>query len=239
MVSRIGLIIPSSNRMVEQEMVHAYPPDVVPHIARLRMTGPHHVGLEKLMPRIVDAAGALSDAKCEVITFHCTVSSMEEGPEGELRVLDALKHGGAKQARTTATAIRAALDALQAKRIAFITPYDAHKTEDEAKFLEAIGFQVVFDKGFDMAGSDQYCATPSSFWHDRLLEVARPDADVYFISCANVSTFPALDDLEKKLGKPVISSNQTVVWDALRHIGWRDVSGCPGSLFKTRDLAPT
>ena len=134
MVSRIGLIIPSSNRMVEQEMVHAYPPDVVPHIARLRMTGPHHVGLEKLMPRIVDAAGALSDAKCEVITFHCTVSSMEEGPEGELRVLDALTHGGAKQEPTTETAIRAALDPLQAARIALITPYDGRRPEGEAQF---------------------------------------------------------------------------------------------------------
>ena len=232
MVSRIGLIIPSSNRMVEQEMVHAYPKGVVPHVARLRMTGPHHVGLEKLMPRIVEAAGALTDAKCEVITFHCTVSSMEEGPEGEQRVLDALLKGGAKQAATTATAIRAALDVLKTKRIAFITPYDAHKTADEAKFLEAIGYQVVFHKGFDMAGSDQYCSTPSSFWRDHLLDVARPDADVYFISCANVSTFPVLDELEMKLGKPVISSNQTVVWDALRRIGWSDVSGCPGSLFR-------
>ncbi len=231
MVRRVGLIIPSSNRMVEQEMIHAYPAGVVPHIARLRMTGPHHVGLEKLMPRIVEAAGALSDAKCEVVTFHCTVSSMEEGPEGEVRVLDALKQGGAKQAATTATAIRAALESLNAKRIAFITPYDAHKTADEAKFLEAIGFEVVSAKGFDMAGSDQYCSTPASFWREHLLQAAHPDADVYFISCANVSTFPVLDELEQKLGKPVLSSNQTVVWDALRRIGCRDLQGCPGRLF--------
>ena len=234
MVTRIGLIIPSSNRMVEQEMVHAYPKGVVAHVARLRMTGPHHVGLERLMPRIVDAAGALSDAKCEVVTFHCTVSSMEEGPEGEQRVLDAITQGGAKQARTTATAIRAALEALKAKRIAFITPYDAHKTDDEAKFLAAIGYEVVFHKGYDMPGSDQYCATPSSFWREKLLEARHPDADDYFISCANVSTFPVLDELEQKLGKPVISSNQAVVWDGLRRVGWSDTAGCPGSLFRVK-----
>ena len=36
---RLGLIIPSSNRMIEEEMVRHLPPAVVAHVARLRMTG--------------------------------------------------------------------------------------------------------------------------------------------------------------------------------------------------------
>ena len=39
MTARVGLIIPSSNRMVEQEMAPAFPPGVVAHVTRLRMTG--------------------------------------------------------------------------------------------------------------------------------------------------------------------------------------------------------
>ena len=39
MTARVGLIIPSSNRMVEDEMVHAFPAGVRPHVTRLRMTG--------------------------------------------------------------------------------------------------------------------------------------------------------------------------------------------------------
>ena len=39
MTMRVGLIIPSSNRMVEQEMVPAYPEGVCAHVTRLRMTG--------------------------------------------------------------------------------------------------------------------------------------------------------------------------------------------------------
>ena len=46
--ARIGLIIPSSNRMVEQEMARFFPAGVVPHVARLRMTGPHHVALDEI-----------------------------------------------------------------------------------------------------------------------------------------------------------------------------------------------
>ena len=43
MTARIGLIIPSSNRMVEEEMVRHVPPGVTAHVARLRMTGAHRV----------------------------------------------------------------------------------------------------------------------------------------------------------------------------------------------------
>ena len=43
MTARVGLIIPSSNRMVEQEMVRHFPPEVEAHVMRLRMTGAHHV----------------------------------------------------------------------------------------------------------------------------------------------------------------------------------------------------
>ena len=56
MTARIGLIIPSSNRMVEGEMVQHLPPGVVAHVARLRMTGVHRVAIEGLVPRLMKAA---------------------------------------------------------------------------------------------------------------------------------------------------------------------------------------
>jgi maleate cis-trans isomerase len=237
MVARVGLIIPSSNRMVEQEMVHAYPAGVVAHVARLRMTGPHHGPLEALLPRIADAAGALMDARCEAVTFHCTATSMEEGSDGERRVLEALAAGGAKQYATTSTAIADALRALGATRLGVITPYDRHKTDHEVAFLEALGLTVVFARGYGLKGSDEYCTTPAAFWQEQAIALARPDVDAYLISCANVTTFPVLDAIEKAVGRPVISSNQAVVWDGLKRIGWRDMGGCPGSLFRAGALA--
>ena len=50
MVARVGLIIPSSNRMVEQEMVRFFPENVVPHITRLRMTGTNRITIGDLLP---------------------------------------------------------------------------------------------------------------------------------------------------------------------------------------------
>src|SRR5712671_3286968 len=106
MTARVGLIIPSSNRMVEQEMTRHVPPGVCLHVARLRMTGPHHAPIDQLLPRIEDAARTLVDARCDVVAFHCTATSMQEGMDGETRVLAALARAGAPRATTTATAIR-------------------------------------------------------------------------------------------------------------------------------------
>lgn len=239
MSARVGLIIPSSNRMVEQEMVHAFPAGVTPHITRLRMTGPNRMGHDALIPRVEEATRALADAKCDVVAFHCTANSMEEGQGGEARILAAVAGAGVRHATTTATAIQRALDALGARKIVLVTPYSQAVTDHEAEFLNDAGYDVIYAKGYALAGSDAYCATPPEVWRDRALAAARPDADVYFLSCANISVFGIIEELEARLGKPVITSNQTVIWDALARLGWSDRRGCPGRLFATPAIAET
>ena len=237
MNARVGLIIPSSNRMVEQEMVHAFPPGVTPHVTRLRMTGPNRMDHDQLIPRVEEATRSLADAKCDVVAFHCTANSMEEGQGGEIRILSAVQGSGARHATTTATAIRRALDALGARKIVLITPYSQAVTDHEAEFLNQAGYDVIYAKGYELAGSDAYCATPPQVWRDRAVAAARADADVYFLSCANISVFGIIEELEARLGRPVITSNQTVIWDALARLGWSDRQGCPGRLFATPYVA--
>jgi maleate isomerase len=237
--ARVGLIIPSSNRMVEQEMVRSFPHGIAVHVMRLRMTGPHHVPLAELLARVEEATRTLMDAKCDLVAFHCTAGSTEAGLEGEERALAAVARGGAPQATTTATAIRHAFTALGARRIVLVTPYDARTTAEEAAFFAAAGYQVLEARGFDLGGSDQFCAAPPEFWRDRTVRAARPDADAYLISCANITTFPVIEELEQRLERPVITSNQAVLWDALRRLGWSERDPCPGRLFDNLQTAET
>jgi maleate isomerase len=233
MIARVGLIIPSSNRMVEQEMVPAFPRDVQAHVMRLRMTGAHHVGPDRLLARVAEATATLLDARCDVIAFHCTATAMESGSDGEARIVAAM--AGAPRAFTTAGAIGRAFDRLGARRIVLVTPYDGKTTADEAKFLTDAGYEMLSATGFDLGGSDQFCAAPPAFWRDRVVMAARPDADAYLISCANISTFPIISDLESQLGRPIVTSNQAVIWEALRQLDRRDHGRCPGRLFAAAD----
>src|SRR6202162_5778142 len=95
MTARIGLIIPSSNRMVEEEMVRHVPPGVTAHVARLRMTGAHRMGLDALLPQVKETAATLTDARCDVVAFHCTANSTSEGVAGEAKLLRAPRGAGA------------------------------------------------------------------------------------------------------------------------------------------------
>jgi maleate isomerase len=236
MNARIGLIIPSSNRMAEEEMARAFPSGVTAHVTRLRMTGANHLAFDQLLPRVAEATRALTDARCDVVAFHCTANSMEGGSEGEQEILATLARAGALRATTTITAIARAFDALDARRIVLITPYSESTTEHEAEFLRQAGYDVLSARGFALAGSDAYCATAPQFWRDRAIEAAHPDAEAYLISCANISVFGVIEELEVRLARPVVTSNQAVIWDALRLVGWPDRRGCPGRLFETTSV---
>ena len=231
--ARVGLIIPSSNRMVEEEMVKAFPRGISVHVTRLRMTGGNRLAFDQLLPRIEEATRALVDARCDVIAFHCTANSMEGGQDGEQQILATLSRAGAPHATTTITAIQRAFGVLGARRIVLITPYSATTTEHEAEFLRQAGYDVPSAQGFALAGSDAYCATPPQFWRDRAIEAARPDADAYLVSCANISVFGVIKELEARLERPVVTSNQAVIWDALRLLDWQDRRDRPGRLFAT------
>ena len=229
--ARAGIIIPSSNRQAEQEMIRWFPAAVQPHVARLRMTGPHARPLDALLPAVTEAAATLDDARCGVVIFHCTGNSMQAGPAGEERIRTALARGTTAPVATTATAVCNALHAVGARRIVLFTPSDAATTSSEADYLAASGFEVVASHGLDLGGSDEFCRAPSSFWYDTVVK-ARRETDAYFLSCANIACFDVVDALEKTLDRPIVTSNQAVLWEAVRRSGFTATVDRLGSLLR-------
>ena len=55
-------------------------------------------------------------------------------------------------------------------------------------------------------------------WARLAKENDRPDADGIFLSCTNTRQIEAIADIEKMLGKPVVNSNQAVLWGALKRL---------------------
>src|SRR5262249_56810511 len=49
--------------------------------------------------------------------------------------------------------------------------------------------------------------------------VCRPEADVLLCSCTAWRSVEAVDALERRTGKPVVTSNQATIWMALGAIG--------------------
>src|SRR5579885_3379612 len=120
---RVGLIIPSSNRLTEPQFARYSPPGVQFHVTRLRMTGPYHTPPLAMLDRIQEAAALLADAKVDLILFHCTANSMEGGPGADEAIASAIRDATGVPATTTATAVAAALRALDVRRFVLLSPY--------------------------------------------------------------------------------------------------------------------
>ena len=74
------------------------------------------------------------------------------------------------------------------------------------------------DVALALPGSDDYLAQPPERWVELAAEHARDDADGYFLSCTNTTQIEAIEPIERRLGKPVVNSNQAVLWACMKRL---------------------
>ncbi len=220
--ARIGFIIPSSNRMVEPQVQRFMPAGVVPHFTRIGMTNKYKAPLDQLLPRILEATALLADSKCDVTVLQCTGTSMSGGVDMEKRVIDEMQRVSGRPALSAASSLTAAFQALGARRLVFLSETKQEGHDKKVRFLREAGYEIVADKAVGLAGTDEYCTMPPRLWYDETLALQRDEADAYFISCANIHSIDVIEDLEERLKKPVVTSNQAAIWCSLRAAGLKD-----------------
>lgn len=233
---RLGLIIPSSNRLTEPQFHRYSPPELAVHVMRLRLTGPWQRPLPELHEAIGQAAAVLSDVKPDLIVFHCTASSMEGGADGEHSVVAAIHKATSRPAITTGQAITEALRHLRIKKLVLISPYPAHTHGHEIRYLTEAGFQVVHDFCLGLSGGEAYPQVSAKEWREIVLRHTRAEADGYLLSCTNTTMIESIEDCERHLNCPVVSSNQAVLWASLRKIGFSRPLGGLGTLLSGTPL---
>ena len=217
-LARIGVIIPTSNRLIEPQFQHYAPVELGVHFARAQITGKWERPLSGLAPEIARAARTLADAKPDLIVFNCTGTSMKEGPEGDKYVLDLIRRETGIGALSTASAVVTALNALGLRRLVLVTPYVQATNDHEIAYLRALGFDVVHDLALGLKGGDEFITVPPERWVEIALANDRPKADGYFLSCTNTTQIEAIEAIEEATGKPAVASNQAVLWACINRL---------------------
>jgi maleate cis-trans isomerase len=214
--ARIGLIIPSVNRMTEPQFNHYAPEGLGIHVARGRVAGQPARTVAELTDEIAHAAGTLADAGPDLIVFHCTHTSMKEGADGERRILDLIRRTTGIEALSTSSLVNDALHALGVKNLVVLSPYMSNAPI--IAYLGGAGFRVVRDVALQCKTAADFEAITPQRWVELAKENDTPEADGVFLSCTNTTQIEAVAAIEQELGKPVVNSNQAVLWGCLQRL---------------------
>ena len=235
--ARLGFMISSGNAVVEPEFHRYLPEDIECCITRVRMSKPFRKDktFDDLLADVSDAALALNDARCDVIAVHCTGASMSGGVDGDQKFVEAVKKATGKPVTTAAIGVTAALRTFGVRRLVFMTKEDNDVRDYEGAYLTGAGFEIIGGGGTGVTSNAEALAMPPQFWVDKTLTHRTDRADAYFITCTNVRAMAAIEPLEKKLSRPVITSNQALLWHALRTAGIREPIEGLGSLLRVTD----
>jgi maleate cis-trans isomerase len=214
-LAKVGLIIPSVNTYSEPQFNRFAPEGLGIHVARARVAGQWKRPLPEMKGEIADAARLLSDCGPDVIVFHCTDTSMTQGPQGEGKILDIVKEATGIDAMATSRLVLEALQTLGMKKVVLLTPYQSNKAVID--YLTAAGVIVVADVALKLEARNFGSVTPRD-WARLAKENDRPDADGIFLSCTNTTQIEAIAEIERMLGKPVVNSNQAVLWGCVKRL---------------------
>lgn len=220
--AKIGFVLIPNEQTIEYDMIRLAPPGVGIYFSRATM--PHEIStrsLAQVADSLAQAAGRiLPDDALDVVCFACTSGSVAVG-EGRA-IAELAKGAPSAKASTLITCVRNALRRLGARRIVVGTPYTDELNASVATYLVDAGFEIADFQGLNLLyDRDMIRVAP-----DYLLEFARaidrPDADALLLSCGALRSVDVVDRIEDAIGKPVIASNQAMLWECLRMAGVDD-----------------
>ena len=218
-VTRLGLIVPSSNTTMESEFYEMLPKGFSVHTGRLRLREVTVKGLAEMEEKIEEEAQKLASARVDVIGYGCTSGSLFRGLGHDKIIEEKIEKASGTPAVATAGAVVKALNALNIRKVAVATPYIDEINSLEDKFLSANGFQVVDLKGLRITDNIKIGKLGAQVAYDLVMELRYDEADGIFISCTNFPTIESIKKLERDLGRPVISSNTATLWAMLKGCG--------------------
>ncbi|MEV7006625.1 maleate cis-trans isomerase [Streptosporangium sp. NPDC051022] len=230
MRARLGLILMSTNPVVEPELNRVLPADVSLHVTRIRFTDSTPEQYEALLPEVPAAASLLGDVRPDAIAFGCTSGSMYGGRGYDRKIVDLIRSAVDVPATTTTTALLRQFQRIGASSVSVATPYLDWVNDFEERYLVDAGITVSAIAGLNLSGDDVHRVTP-----EQLYRFARdtyvPGSDCLFISCMGLRTLDIIAHLEHDLGVPVITSPMATLLHLLELARVR-VEPSDGSLYR-------
>lgn len=236
--ARFGILVPFTNSNLEPDMAMMRPDGVSLHFARMGGYDEDAVPDETQMQGLGEAnldepLRLLSGVKPDVIFYGCTSATLTHGTDFDRALADKIRADSGAETVTAAGALVSALNALGARRIGFASPYVKAINDMAIHFLGNVDIETVQRKDFGAAldNHGQGALTPNMVYEIGL-RADHPEADAIVLSCTDMRSVEVIDRLERTLGKPVVTSNQAMMFEALTMLDLRQPAQGFGTLLE-------
>ncbi|MBN2907877.1 MAG: aspartate/glutamate racemase family protein [Rhodobacteraceae bacterium] len=231
---RLGLIVLQVDETIEQDFRRLFAPgDAALHVSRIPsgadLTPDTIATMETALPRA--AALLPPSAAFDVVGYGCTSGTTLIGADRVAALIQ-----GAANTRAVADPLSAALGAvtaLGAGSVGIVSPYINAVAGPISRAFERAGLAVPATVSFGERVEARVARIDPASIHAAAVRVAQaPGVEAIFVSCTNLRTLDIIDDLEQRLGLPVLSSNQALAWQMAGSAGVPLAPGAPGRLCR-------
>jgi maleate cis-trans isomerase len=181
---------------------------------------------------LADGGRQLLDHDVQSVMWACTSGSFVFGWHGAGEQVEKLQAATGLPTSSTSFAFVHAARRLGLRRVAVAATYPADVATRFVEFLHAAEFEVcrLASRGIVTA------AEVGTLTREEVLEFAAahddPQADAVLMPDTALHSVAWLDDLEQRVGKPVLTANQVSAWDGLRLAGHDRAHAGLGTLFR-------
>jgi maleate isomerase len=213
--AKIGLVVVSSSTVCEGRYPRVAPRDVGFFTSRMLLAGGGLAALEVMEAGAARAMEELASVPVDVIAYCCTVSGALRGLAGDRTFCRDMTDRWGIPVTSTMLAVTEALQHLELRRVVVTSPYPDDHHEAERIYLEQAGIEAIAMRGMGLETGPEFArVTPEEIFRFSL-DAWDDSADGLFISCMNFDAMPAVQALEDRLGKPVVTSHSATLWRAL------------------------
>jgi len=217
--AKIGLVVVSSSTVCEGRYPRVAPPDVGFFTSRMLLSEGGLAALEAMEGYAARAMEELATVPVDVIAYCCTVSGALRGVASDRDFCRDMGRRWGIPVTSTMLAATEALQHLQLDRVVVTSPYPDDHHETERAYLEQCGIEAIAMRGMGLETGPEFAKVTPEEILKFSLEAWDDAADGLFISCMNFDAMPAVQALEDRIGKPVVTSHSATLWRALALAG--------------------
>jgi len=217
--TRFGLIALATDMTSEGDFRRLLAGESALHVSRVAYANPTtSENLARMAPKLTEAADLIVPGiPLAAICYSCTAASATIGDMKIAQSIHAARPG--VPVVTPTAAARSAFEALGVSRIAILTPYLPEASKSVGNFFENAGLEITRLHGFGLADDREMARITRDAIINGALAVDGPNNEAIFLSCTGLPAIDTIDEIERRTGKPVVTSNQASCWAMRRAAG--------------------